>query len=245
MIKNLLFIVVFMALAVHQCGVVREIQKPHAAVLKGMEGMAEQCMAIDTIQSLLIRKADAVLMFDMERYEVTVTVYSRKDSIIYISAVNSGYEIIRASINRDSIKVINRLNKIVYRAPLQRRFGYQYPINFTDLQNILTRYYLCDDIEVARDDLMNNLIFEFDEDYIKKRISLDRNKLQMNTFEFYHQKTNNYLMGERVDGGFKIYSNFMITEFEIIAKGGSVSYNEHVEVKMEVNPRKYTFTELR
>lgn len=228
-----------------QCGIVKEIQKPHIPELKGVEGMAQQCTALDTIQSFIVSKADALLMFDNERYEVTITLYSKKDSIIYLSAVNNGYEIMRASVEHDSIKVINRLNKIVYRAPLYRRLGYQYPINFKDLQNLLTKYYLCDDMDFAHDDMENHLQFEFDEAYIKKRISLDRNLLQMDTFEFYHQRTDKYLMGERIDNGFKIYSNFMITEFEIVTSGGSISYNREIEVKMDVNPRRYTYTEVR
>ena len=221
------------------------MQKPLLPELTGMEGMVQKCLAQDTIHSFLISKADAMLMFDNERYEVVVTLYSKKDSIIYLSAVNSGYEIIRASVEKDSIKVIDRLNKIVYRTPLERRFGYQFPVNFKDLQNILSGYYLCDDLDLARDDQNNHLLFEFDEERIKKRISLDRTTLYMNTFEFYHHQTNKYLMGERIENGFKIYSNFMITEFEIIARGGSITYNREVNVKMNVNPRRYTYTELR
>ena len=56
------------------------------------------------------------------------------------------------ALNKDSIKVINRLNKIVYSRPLKRQFGYQYPVDFEDLQNILSAYYLCDDLEWPDDD---------------------------------------------------------------------------------------------
>jgi hypothetical protein len=52
-------------------------------------------------------------------------------------------------------------------------------------------------------------------------------------------------MGERLEDSFKIYSNFMITDVEIIARGGERTFNKEVKVKMEVNPRKYSFTELR
>lgn len=241
----MLLIIVLVGFGLHQCGVIREIQKPDIPELKGMEGMVQKCTGSDTIQSFLISKAEAILMFDNERYEVTVTLYSKRDSILYLSVVNSGYEIMRASVEKDSIKVINRLNRIVYRTPLQRRFGYQYPINFRDLQNIINNYYLCDDLELARDDQEKHILFDFDVDHIKKRISLDRTLLQLDTFEFLHKRTNKYLMGERIEKVFKIYSNFMITEFEIIVWGGSISYNRNVEVKMDVNPRRYTFTELR
>lgn len=227
------------------CGVMKEVLQPEFPELKGMEDMVQYCMACDTLQSILINKAEAILTFDNERYEVSVTLYSKRDSIIYLSAVNSGFEILRASVKHDSIKVINRLNKIVYSAPLKRRFGYQYPVGFNDLQNLIANYYLCDDMDLAKDDHQNNIVFEFDETNIRKRITLNRVGLDLNIFEFYHQKTDHYLMGERRDNSFIIYSNFMITEFEIIAGGGNRTFNRDIVVKMEVNPRKYTFTELR
>ena len=210
-----------------------------------MAGLEESCLGVDTIHSILISKAEAILTFDNERYEVNLTVYSKKDSIIYLSAVNSGYEILRASVMHDSIRVINRLDKIMYRSPLERRFGYQYPVNFRDLQNLIACQYLCNDLGVAHDDHMDNLVFEFDEKDLKKRIHLDRKDLRMRTFEFYHQQTQKYLMGEREKDAFRIYSNFMITEFEIVARGGEITYNRDIKIKMDVNPRRYTFTELR
>ena len=236
---------VFALFLLKDCGAVKELATPAPSKLEGMAGLEETCLAIDSIQSLLISKAEAILTFDNERYEVSLTVYSKKDSIIYLSAVNSGYEILRASVMKDSIRVINRLDKIVYRSPLQRRFGYQYPVNFGDLQNLIARHYLCNDLVMAHDDHMDHVVFEFDEPHVKKRIHLDRKDLRMNTFEFYHQKTNKYLMGERQKDSFRIFSNFMITEFEIVARGGEITYNREIKIKMDVNPRRYTFTELR
>jgi len=210
-----------------------------------MEAMVQNCVGGDSIQSILISNAEAILTFDNQRYEVGITLYSRRDSIIYLSAVNSGFEILRASVKKDSIKVINRIDNIVYSAPLIRRFGYQYPVSFNDLQSLISNYYLCDYLEFAKDDHLNSIIFDFDATNIKKRITLNRTDLGLNIFEFYHSKTDRYLMGERRDNSFKIYSNFMITEFEIIASGGKRTFNREIKVKMEVNPRKYTFTELR
>lgn len=240
-----LFILALTAMALTQCKVANEAQRQSAPVSKGVDGLRQQCVSLDSVQTLLIKKAEAILMYDNERYEVTVTLYSIRDSIIYLSAVNSGYEIIRASVNKDSIKVIDRLNRIVYRTALKRKFGYQFPVSFNDLQNLIGRFYLCDDLEVAKDDMIRLVKFEFDENYIRKRIHLDRESLKLNMFEFYHQKTNQYLMGERMDDKLKVYSNFMISEFEMLAKGGTVLYNQEIPVKMKVNPRKYTFTELR
>lgn len=227
------------------CGVLRKAAEPENHEFMGMDGLVENCIEGDTIHSILVRKAEAVLSFDQERYEVTLTLYSRRDSIIYLSAVNNGFEILRASAKHDSIHVINRLDKIVYSAPLQRKFGYQYPVSFQDLQNLISIHYLCDDMDLARDDRQNSIVFDLDEPNIRKRIILNRTGLNMRIFEFYHQLTNKYLMGERRDESFRIYSNFMITEFEIVASGGERTYNRDIDIKMDVNPRKYTFTELR
>jgi hypothetical protein len=227
------------------CGVMKKAAQQEIHEFAGMEGLAENCVEGDTIQSILIKKAEAILSFDNERYEASLTLYSKRDSIIYLSAVSSGFEILRASVKRDSIKVINRLEKIVYSAPLKRKFGYQYPVNFHDLQNLISIRYLCKDIDRARDDRINSIVFDLDETNIKKRITLNRIDLDMTIFEFYHLLTNRYLMGERRDNSFRIYSNFMITEFEILASGGERTYNRDIVVKMDVNPRKYSFTELR
>ena len=243
--RKLLILCVLTAVTFQQCKVIKEAQRQKAPVLMGLDGLREQCLTMDTIQALLIKKADAILMYDNERYEVTVTLYSKRDSIIYLSAVSSGYEIIRASVDTDSIKVIDRLNKIVYRTALKRKFGYQFPVEFSDLQKLLVSSYLCDDLEGATDDLVDEVKFEMDKDYIRKRIHIDRNSLKMKMFEFYHQKTDQYLMGERNENKLKVYSNFMISKFEMEATGGTMVYNQEIQVKMEVNPRKYTFTELR
>lgn len=236
---------VLILMLISSCGVTKRALLDEDPELAGMEGLATLCEGSDTIRSILIKKAEAVLTYDQERYEVNLTLFSKRDSIIYLSAVNSGFEILRASVDHDSIKVIDRMNKIVYRSPLQRRFGYQYPVNFRDLQNLIECGYLCEYLETGRDDLQNNIVFEFDEDNIKKRILLDRRELGLRIFEFYHQRTDRYIMGEKLDDAIKIYSNFMITDIEIIASGGERSVNRDIKIRMDVNPRRYTFTELR
>ena len=228
-----------------QCRVSRELMKPDPPRPAGMEGLSMICPASDTIESILVSKSEAMLTFDNERYEVTLTLYSKKDSIIYLSAVNSGFEILRASVEPDTIRVIDRLNKIVYRTPLYKRFGYQHPVDFNDLQNLLSSYFLCDDLEMGQNSQDGGIGFEFDRPNIKKRIKLDGSSLKFRTFEFYHHKTNEYVMGERTDEGVKIFSNFMISDFEIVASGGSLSYNRDVKVKMTVNPSRYDYIDLQ
>ena len=104
------------------CGTVQKTLMTEKPNVEGMEGLEIKCEGSDTIWSILIKKAEAILTYDQERYEVNLTLYSKKDSIIYLSAVNSGFEILRAAVTYDSIKVIDRMNKIVYHTPLHRRW---------------------------------------------------------------------------------------------------------------------------
>lgn len=240
-----MLIIVLAGLVLQQCRVARELQQADAPIATGMDGLRLLCMDKDTIQTVLISKTDAILVFDNERYEVSVTLFLKKDSIIYLSAVNSGFEILRASVDTDSIKVIDRMHRIVYRTPLYKRFGFQHPVNFRDLQNIISRYFICDDLDLARDDSGESIYFEFDELNTRKRITLNRTDLKMSNFEFYNSRTNKYLMGERTETGYKTYSNFMISDFEIVTRGGIISYNKDKEIKMDVNPKKYSFVDLQ
>ena len=227
-----------------QCRGAREIVRPEHSIPTGIEGMKEVCLSNDTIRTILISKAEAIILFEDERYEVTLTLFSKKDSIIYLSAVNNGFEIIRATVEYDSIKVIDRINKTVYRTALNRRFGFQSPVNFDDLQNIFSRYYLCDDMEKVKEDSLKNIYFEFEDKYIKKRIYLAPSALYMTKFEFFHSQSKEFFRGEKQEDGFTINSNFMIHDFEIKAGKGSIFYNREIDVRMKVNERKYSYVEI-
>lgn len=207
----------------------------------GMEGFAQLCEHSDTITSILISKAEAVFSSNNERYEALVSIYAIRDSLVYMSVVSKGFEIIRAAVEKDSIMVIDRLNKVVYTSPVIKRFGHQNPVNFVDIQNLISRYHLCDLMEYGRDLDFSEMGFYFNTPFIKKSIILNRNSLQMESFEFVHSETRKYFMGERSESGFKIFSNFMVDEFEVLAKGGTLSYNRAVETRMAVNRKKYTF----
>jgi len=63
----------------------------------------------------------------------------------------------------------------------------------------------------------------------------------MDKFEFVNTETGKYFMGERSAEEFKVYSNFMFNSLEVVAKGGEVVYNHSIEIKMDVNRRKYSF----
>ena len=238
------FVLLLAALWLNQCGVVREITQPAKPPPAGLEGLRQICVSADTIETVMISKAETLISTEDGRYEAQVTLYAVKDSLIYISAVNNGFEILRAAADPDTIRVIDRLNRIVYRTPVNRRFGHQNPVNFMDVQKLVTRYALCGDLERSRDQDGQHLVFDFDEPHIMKKIALNRESLLMDRFDFFHDITGKYIRGERSAEGFRIYSNFMMEEFEIEASGGSLVFNKRIAVKMRVNPRRYTFVNL-
>jgi hypothetical protein len=235
---------VLVSLVLSQCRVTRELLEPEPPRAVGIEGLRAACLPADTIRNIFISKAEALITSGDERYESQVSVYAVRDSLIYFSAINSGFEILRGAIDPDSIRVIDRLNKIVYTTPVRRRFGYSHPVTFTDIQNLVSTYFLCDDLEKAQEVDFSRVIFSYGDELVKKEITLGRESLRMETFEFYHTETHKYLMGERKAEGFVILSNFIISEFEVRARGGELSFNRNIPVKMEVNRNRYSFVQL-
>lgn len=228
-----------------QCGASREVIKPVTPpVLAGLAGLEKACQSSDTIRNILISKAETLFITDDERYEATVTIFAVKDSLIYLSAVNNGFEILRGTVDKDSITVIDRMNRIIYKSPVRRHFGYQNPVDFKDLQNVVSKYFICEDVLLAREADFTRIVFDYDEPNIRKRISLNRETLSVESFEFTHARTSKYIRGEKSDGSLRIRSNFIISELEIISSGGTVLYNRDLEVKMKVNPRKYTVVNI-
>lgn len=237
-------VLVCSGLLMSQCRAPREVVTEKVPARTGWEGMKELCMEGDTIRNMLISKAETIIRADDERYEATVSLFIIKDSLIYMSAVNNGFEILRATADNDTIRVIDRMNRILYLTPVRKRFGYQHPLEFNDLQNIISMHFVCRYIEMATENDFDQITFRFDRPRIKKEIKINGNTLKMENFEFSHAETGKYLRGERTGEEIRIYSNFMISEFEVRAWGGSVSYNQDVNVKMEVNPRKYSIVNL-
>jgi len=238
-------ILVISVIAVSSCKVTRKVSGFPVPETTGIAGMMERCSSFDTIRSMMIGKSEAILLFQGERYEVTLTLFSEKDSVIYLTAVSSGFEVLRARADKDTAIVIDRMNRVVYRMPFRKMFGYQHPVNFQDLENLVHGVYLCDNMDKATETGEGNILFEFDEQWIRKRVLISGERADIEKFEFFHDKTGEYLMGEKTDEGDRIYSNFVVGEFEIRAGRGERTFNSALEVNMDVNHRKYTFIDLQ
>jgi hypothetical protein len=228
-----------------RCGVQKEmVVAEKMPELPGLEGFLQNCVPADTVETILITKANALITADEERYEAQLTVYVVKDSMIYLSAQNKGFEILRGAILQDSIRIIDRMNRIVYRSPIKKKYGFSHPVVFEDVQKLLSPYFLCGELEKAVEADFSHILFNYDEPFIKKEIYYDRESLKMEKFEFYHAKTNKYLMGEREENGFKIMTNLVQSAFEIVASGGDIVYNRRISVKLEVNKKRYSEVDI-
>lgn len=238
------FLFLLILAGVYSCGIYREVVKEELPVVLGLEGLKIRCAPSDTVESVLIKNAEAIFDTGEQRYETQLTVYAVKDSMMYFSAVNNGFEVLRGAIEKDSIRIIDRLNKIVYLTPVKRRFGFHHPVDFEDIQNLVHGYFLCDDLDKAEDVDFFHIRFDFDDAMVRKNIFYDRESLKLDKFEYYHVRTDKYLMGERQEDGFQIYSNFIINNLKVFTRGGEVSFNEHIRVKMDYNKRRYTRVDM-
>jgi hypothetical protein len=245
---NRIFIalVIILFIILQQCKVVEVVETIVEPEVRGIDGYLKLCEQKDTIHSVTIRKADAIIGFQGDRYETKITLIHYFDSIIYFTAVSSGYEVLRGSVNKDSIKVIDRINKTVYVTPMHKRFGFKHPISFSNIEMLTSPYGCCDINPVMIREPEEQILFDLSEDFINRKIYMDPRLYRINKFEFYHTRSNKYIVGERTaSNGIRIMSNFMINDLEINASGGELSYNQTINVEMDVNRRKYSFVELQ
>ena len=229
-----------------QCKVSKIIVKEARIQKRGLEGYQDLCQQADTIESVLIRKAEAIIDYQDDRYETTLTLYNLIDSFIYVSAVSSGIEIFRGTIDRDSITFIDRIHKIVYKSAVKKRFGYQHPATYDELEMLISKFGCCNELPLIQELSDEQLFIDISEGYITKRVYLDMNEFTLQKFEFFHTKTNDYIIGERIDNtGLRFASNFIVNDFEIKTSGGELTYNRRVDISMDVNKRKYSFIEFQ
>lgn len=209
---------------------------------EGESNISFICDSLAGIKSLYINKIDALLKIDDEKYESRISLYYVPDSIIYLSAVNAGFELMRAGITEDSTIVINRLEKMVYIIKENDK-GYNAPIDFFDLELLLNRKKFCNQRDklgtIEKDSILNYSTFN-----ITKKITFDPTYLHIKKFEFFHKKTGEYIVGEvDKENELLIYSNYILDDLIIKANRG-VKDNKHININLSANKNKYIFIEL-
>jgi len=205
--------------------------------------LSDFCASLNTYKSLYINGIDAKIIIDKQEYDSRVSLYYLPDSLFLLSAVNSGFEIVRLGVAPDSTVYINRLDKLAY-IIRNTDSGYAPPVLFQDLERLVNRQLLC---EEAGPERVNDsvLLVDHSEQDISKKIFFRLPGPQVWKFEFFQKKTGEYVVGE-LDAEQKIiiYSNYIVDNLTLQAEGGELEYNKVLNVNLAVNSRKYTIVYL-
>lgn len=196
------------------------------------------CTSYEPFSSLYINKIRATLRLDNENFDARISIYYIPDSVIYLSAANTGFEIVRAAITPDSLIFINRIDRIVYTRK-EAELGYKAPVAFEDLEQLLNKRLICNKLESLVKD-GEYVLLDISAPNISKKLFFDPKLLKMNKFEFFHKKTGEYIVGETNKGdSVFVYSNYLFDDVEIVATGGALTYNEDIHIDLSFNKNKY------
>jgi hypothetical protein len=205
--------------------------------------LSDFCASDNAFKTLYISGIDAKIIIDNQEYDSRVSLYYLPDSLFLLTAVNSGFEIVRLGVAPDSTVYINRLDKLAY-IIRNTDTGYAPPVLFGDLERLVNRQLLCEEpvVESVNDSV---LLVDHSEQDISKKIFYSLPGPQVWKFEFFQKKTGEYVVGE-LDAEQKIiiYSNYIMDNLTLQAEGGDVEYNKVLDVNLAVNRRKYTIVYL-
>lgn len=211
------------------------VQGPH-----DVKDLVSYCDSSKAYKSLSISKIRANVFLDEENYDARLSLYYIPDSIIFFTAVNSGFEIIRGAIYKDSTVIINRLEKFVY-IQKYNGLGYTPLVAFADLEVLFNRSILCNNMDyLSKDD--QYIIADFSSQDIKKRITFSSRNLALNKFEFFQKKNGDYIVGNINEQGMvSILSNYIIDDLELTAQDGVFEFDKELSINLSVNRVKYTY----
>ncbi len=201
-------------------------------------GIDSPCESVEPFSSLYINKVKATVKIDGEDYDAKVNVYYIPDSVIFITAANTGFEIVRAALTPDSLVFINRIDKVVY-IHKEKKLGYKAPAEFRDLEYLLNKTLICKEMENSFGN-KESLEIDFSVPNITKKITHKSKGLKMSKFEFFHKKSGEDIVGESGEGdGISVYSNYLFEDIEIHAVGGEWTLNKKIKVDVSYNKNKY------
>jgi hypothetical protein len=171
-------------------------------------------------------------------YNSKLALYYVPDSLIFISAVNAGFEIVRIGITRDSAVFINRIDKLVYIYKSGENENPP-PIEFRDLEYLVNKHVVCafKGVEFKTD---GEVVVDRSLRDVRKVINYSDSDLSLRRFEFFQKKTGEYIMGERaINQRLIIFSNYLVGDLQIEAYGGQFELNRMINADMSFNKKKY------
>ena len=199
---------------------------------------SESSIEFDKYNSLYISKIDAILEVDDENYDARLSLYYVPDSVLVVTAINAGFEIIRAGIFKDSIIYINRLDKllIIFNQEENKK---DIPVNFSDIEYLFNRskFYEHPKLKITQS---GDFELDLSQKDIRKNIFINGKTLKISRFEFFHKKTGEYVVGEENENsGYTVYSNYLLDDLVLKTRGGTTEYDKLLNINLEVNRSKY------
>jgi hypothetical protein len=201
------------------------------------------CDTTNSFKTLYYNKIKARLKLGEDQYSAKLSLYYRPDSIIFVSAVNAGFEIMRIGVFVDSIVYINRFDKMVYVLKTSEERSAT-PVTFEDMEYLMNNqsireeenFQVIGDTAIVVNRSLKNVVKEIE--YSAEDVTLKR-------FEFFQKKTGEYVVGQ-ISGknNIVIYSNFIVGHFIFEGSEGEVEYNREIKVDLSINRKKYDIVYL-
>ncbi len=235
------FLLILLVFIVSSCSATRKITEKQDS---GSVTLDKFCDSVQLqYKSLYINNIEANLFVEDEEYNAKISVYYQPDSIFFVSGINSGFEIVRIGMTKDSIVYINRLDKIMVILNTEDN-DLEDLITFEDVAGLLDKKLLCTQRESLRKE-KSTYVLDYSSGVIRRKLTFDAENLHMRSFEFFQKKTSEYIVGElnEIDS-MTIYSNFLVDEMVLKTHGGDLTFNKKMNINLEVNRRKYEVIHL-
>lgn len=197
------------------------------------------CDSSQVVPRFMINDLETEVDFRDETYHAKLNMYVQQDSLFFLSAVNSGFELLRAGVFPDSIVIIDRTDKTV----IIQHFDTVPSANlitFKDLSLLFDKSSLCD----IKEKLVSSegyMVYDYSTQDVKRVIHFNANNLEVFKFEFFNKKTGDYLLGEMVsEGVLEIYANYLIGPATLYCSNGKRSSERFPRISLRFNKAKYS-----
>lgn len=229
-------------LFVFSCSSVKKVAKVSATGNAGPVKLSQFCDSAQDFKSLYFNQANIQIHAGEENYVAKITIYYIPDSVIFVTAANSGFEVIRAGIWKDSTVFINRSEKEVYKIDTYNSNAPP-PVDFSDLELLINKNKWCNLQELKNE--KGKYILDRSVQDIKKVIKRNESDLGVTEFEFFQKKTGEYAVGERNENGILfVFSNYIVKDLELSVEIGGWLPDKVIDVNMDFNPLRYDIYKL-
>lgn len=235
-IRRALFLVT-LALLTTQCSVFRKgVSEQTGEKFTSLEAL---CDSLPRHQRYMIRDVETEVEFRDEKYQAKLNLFIQQDSLYFLNAVNTGFEIFRTGVFPDSLVIIDRTDKVVIIRKPDSIPGREL-ITFQDLSLLLDRSAICEIRELLELG-EGTLTYDYSTQDIKRTIHYNNTDLSVASFEYFNKKSGEYIVGERShEESWEIFSNYLLGPMTILCKSGELKTERFPKISLTYNKAKYS-----